>query len=506
MKVIMLMTFLSSMTLQAQNFTKITNDPFTMDGGNSHGIAFGDYNNDGYPDIYVSNLNEKDFLYKNIGNGSFARVKNNIVVDSEYNTASANWVDFDNDGDKDLFLAVGSTHEPENNVLYINSGNDKFKLAIESKVGDLINYKGSTESVTWGDLDNDGDLDMFEVNWKVQPNLLYINQGNGTFKQDSISGITNNLDWAITANWIDFNKDNQLDLFVARQGYPISAGNNNNIQLSSDNSLYIGTQEEQLNNAFNQYDPLVSSGGNSITSSWGDINNDGYLDVFIGNFDNQGNFLFLNQEGKGFERVYNDPVVNDKAFSIGSSFGDLDNDGDLDLFVSNGYQEPEKNFLYLNNGDGSFTKVNSGIITQEKTINVANVLEDFDNDGDLDVFVVSRDGNNNLMYRNEINSSNNWLKIKCVGVQSNKGALGVKIKISYRENSKDKIQYRELHQLSGYGAHGESIIHFGLGKQKVVDKIEIIWPSGVTQEFKSVKVNKFYQLMENDKQLNIFKL
>src|SRR5439155_720453 len=176
--------------------------------------------------------------------------------------------------------------------------------------------------------------------------------------------------------------------------------------------------------------PLVQSGGNSRGSAWGDYDNDGFLDLFVSNEQGQNNFLFHNNGDGTFGKIVSGSIINDGGASYGCAWGDYDNDGFLDLFVANGPASGagQNDFLYRNNGDGTFTRITTGSIVNDNASGDGCAWGDYNNDGFVDLFVSNLNGQNNLLYRNDGNS-NNWLTVRCVGQLSNRSGIGTKVRL-----------------------------------------------------------------------------
>jgi len=290
---------------------------------------------------------------------------------------------------------------------------------------------------------------------------------------------------------------------------------------------------------------LISDGGRSHGGSWADYDDDGDLDIFVANYNGNNNYLYTNNGDGSFTKVTSDIVVNDCGSSVGASWGDYDNDGDLDLFVPNDFGE--NNFLYNNNGDGSFTKVTSGIVVNDGGRSAGSGWGDFDNDGDLDLFVANFSGTSslyenigngnftkivsgpivtdigdsrgvafcdydidgdldvivtnsqnedNFLYANNGNS-NHWINIKCVGSISNYSAIGTKVKIKSIINGNSIWQMTEISGQTGRLGQNSLNTEFGLGDATIIDSVQIEWPSGVIQILTDVSVDQFITIVEN---------
>lgn len=459
-------------------FTKITAGPVVAEGGISAGCAWGDFNNDGWVDLFVvrGSVLEKarNHLFKNNGDGTFTKITTGSIATEISNSLGATWADFDNDGNLDLFVAraLGQT-----NALYRNLGDGTFASVTDTP---FSSRGGKTQSGTWADLDGDGNLDLFLTARDSSQNSLYQNVGNGKFIK-----ITRGLLSTLPSGnfrpgiWADFDNDGDPDLFL-------------NYFLNTQNLFFRNEGE----GAFSQVlDATVTRGdvGNR-GAAWGDFDNDGNLDLFVGNALGRGNQLFRNNGNGTFRRMPPDLLEGSAANSAYPAWGDYDNDGFLDLFVPNGEQTGENNALYHNSGDGNFTRVQTGSLANDGGHSVSCGWADFDNDGFLDLFVGNLQGEKNFLYRNNGNT-NHWLKFKLIGVASNRSAIGAKVRVSANYRGALRTQMREVGAGSGHNG-GELIAHFGLGEARVAETVRIEWPSGQTDELKAVSADQFLTVTE----------
>ena len=263
-------------------------------------------------------------------------------------------------------------------------------------------------------------------------------------------------------------------------------------QISSDDSVMDFqkiTDREDIFTAITT-GPVVTSGGGSAGSSWGDYDNDGDLDLFVANSGN--NFLYTNNGGGSFTAITTGPVVTDGGISFSGSWGDYDNDGDLDLFVANS----GNNFLYANNGDGSFTAITTGVVVTSGGTSFGSSWGDYDNDGDLDLFVANFN-QNNFLYANNGNA-NNWINLRLLGTHSNVSALGAKVHIKATLSGVEMWQLSEISGQTGGGYGGQNSLNaeFGLGDATIVDSIRIEWPRGIVWDTTNVAVNQFMTTTE----------
>jgi len=390
-------------------FTKITIGDIVNDGGTSRGCAWADYDNDNDLDLFVANdYDQNNFLYSNNGDGTFIKISSGSVVNDGAMSSSISWGDYDNDADLDLFVA---NYVDQKNFLYQNDGTGQFKKVTN---GNIVNDISFSMGSSWADYDNDGYLDLFVTNGGssvLQNNFLFHNNGDSSFIKITTGIIVNDASYSEGCCWGDYDNDGDLDLFVA----------NNNDQ---DNNLFSNNGDGTFTKITTGI--VVNDKGNSMGGSWGDFDNDGDLDLFVTNWLDQNNFLYANNGDGTFTKILSSPVVSDAGHSWGSAWGDFDNDGDLDLFVANAGNQ--KNFLYSNKGDGTFEKISTGIVVEESVTSTSVSWGDYNNDGFLDLFVSSEDNQKNCLYANNGNG-NNWINIKCVGTISNHSAIGAKVRV-----------------------------------------------------------------------------
>jgi enediyne biosynthesis protein E4 len=478
--------FNQSITL-SQTFTKIIQGSFVNDGGASRSVNFVDYDNDGDLDLYVSNgkrYGQRSFFYQNNG-GTFTRLFNIGPVNDSLPFDGSSWGDFDNDGSID-FCTV--TWYDSVSVLYKNNGAGNFTFLNTSPI---VTNRGFSETCSWGDYDNDGLVDLIVTNTKPtnSRNRLYRNLGNGNFASVDSGVVYNDVGYfSRGVNWVDIDGDRDLDLFICNE-----EGGNELMYQNNGNGYFT----KIINIA------PTTSGGNSWSSSWGDYDNDGDLDLFVANWGNQKNNLFRNDGNFNFTAVTNDTIVNDPGNYSCTGWGDYDNDGDLDMFVTQAYKTPNapmKNNLYKNKlietGTASFEKITAGDIVNDAGYSYGFAWADWDADGDLDLFTARtyNESENNSAFLNDGNS-NKWLEIKLTGTTSNKSAIGSKVRIKAVINGVSRWLMRDAAAQSGYC--GENLdLHFGLGDAAVIDSIKIEWPSGATQHFTNVNTNQIIRIVE----------
>jgi hypothetical protein len=476
--ILILLSLIFSGFAYPQSFTKITAGAIVNDGGWSYGCCWADFNNDGYQDLFVVNnqtVNKNNLLYMNNGNGTFTKVTTGIVVNDGGSSYGCTSADYDNDGYIDLFV----TNYGENNFLYHNNGDGTFT---KITTGAIVNDGGNSTGCAWGDYDNDGFVDLFVCN-RNQPNFLYHNNGNGTFTKITTGAIVTNNSNSGGCAWCDYDNDGYLDLYVANAGPATDFLYHNN-----GNGTFTQITNDPIVN-----DVLHSSGG-----SWGDYNNDGYMDLFVsgGVIGSGEDRLFRNNGNGTFTKITSDPIVTYNHWAGGSSWGDFNNDGYLDMF-DGGYDGI--NLLFVNNGNGTFTRIDTGIIVTDASYKEGAGWCDYDNDGSLDLFVARNNyfGGNNCLYHNE-GTINKWINIKCVGIVSNKSGIGAKLYLKAVINGSPVLQMREISSQTGGSISGQNNLNAfsGLGNATIIDSIKIVWPSGIIDKYGLIQPNRFLTAVE----------
>jgi len=479
--------------VQLSQFTRVTTGEMVNDGGGSWGVCWPDYDNDGFPDLFVSNMQENNCLYHNEGDGTFSKITD-VIVAQEGGAANitsstgATWCDLDNDGDLDAYVSNAVEHSTPANYLYLNDGDGTFTKISGVPVTDNAGNSVGTASV---DFDNDGDLDIFAANHPTFPpsgagaNCLFRND-NGDFVRLANSEIGFGEHSGESAAFADYDNDGDPDVFVPEY-------------VTDPNYLY----QNDLAGGGGGFTQIIGEapasdglGVYSLGASWADYDNDGDLDLFVANSDAD-NFMYENL-GSSFSKVTGQEIVTDGGGCAGSAWGDYDNDGDLDLFLTRGgYFTPATNQLWNNNGSGEFTRVTEGVIATDVNTSMGAAWADYDRDGDLDLFVANclNLDEDNVLYRNDGNT-NGWINIKCVGVISNRSAIGAKVRLLADMGSVSVWQMREISGQTGKAGQNSLNVHFGLGDAAIIDSIRVEWPSGMVQVLTDVDVNQFLTIEE----------
>jgi len=470
-------------------FTKITTGPVANDFEESAGCAWGDYDNDGLLDLFVINFdvngnNRTNTLYHNNGNG-FTRFPGGPPMNEGGLSHGCTWADYDNDGYLDLFVAnLGGI-----NWLYRNNGNGTFQKMTGAQAGAIAGDPPShSVSAAWADFDGDGYLDLFVANGALFTNVvdaLYRNLGQGRFTNIALaSGITQALR-STQGTWADTDGDGRLDLFVTHFDKDAGSQRNYVYRNRGDGTFQVISNGNVLNGQLN-----------SVGSAWGDYDNDGLLDLFVinrGYPDNPSalyrNVLYRNKGDGLFDRITSGPVVNDVGQFNSCAWADYDNDGFIDLFVTS---EGSGNRLYHNNGDGSFLNVTQGEIVTDRANSVGCSWGDYDNDGFLDLFVANGSlagPQKNFLYHNNANS-NHWIKVRCVGTVSNRSAIGALVRATALINGSVRTQTRQISGGEGWLSQNSLDVSIGFGAATNIDLLRIQWPSGIVQDLHNVAVDR----------------
>ncbi|GEM_PF-1152629 len=545
--------------------------------GDRHGAGWGDYDNDGDQDLFISlgagrgsTVGSKtDQLYRNEGNGVFTDITTLAGVDNAFGRGrSVNWIDYNNDGELDLFVknAGGGA-----NKLYENNGDSTFTdVASNAGISEALRSNSS-----WADFDNDGDMDLFITGVAKSKNLFWQNNGDGTFTDiTSVAGLDQK--GGVGVAWGDYDDDGNIDLYVAR-GYsdvknslswdserlsfsdqePPSKVDGLDFTTTGDQvtfdiytarcheteKIFIGSQNNSplaipftltATDAFGE--PSYLPGTDLGFFIWNDptgwhirwSNNGSGTQNFYGRINSNGQFLaaqrlnvtaaapttenslYRNNGNGTFTDVAIAAGVNSQSNDRGATWGDYDNDGDFDLYVVNTgtFESNGANHLYRNNGNGTFTDVaaTEGVMGNVGGRGDGAAWGDFNNDGFLDLYVTNGhsrpiwsqesypclDFGPHLLFENSDNN-NRWLKVDLTGTLSNSDAIGAKVIL----NSNNSTQYRQVNGGTGQlFSQGNGPLHFGLGDAESVDALTIQWPSGNEQIITNIAPNQYLTIVE----------
>jgi len=440
-----------------------------------NGVSFYDFDNDGWDDITLTTADTDEVrFFKNI-NGSFVE-QNFSLPFLNYETKSVTWVDFDNDGDSDLFV----TSETVGNKLIENLGNMTFQDI--SATSGIATNNMSTYGASWGDYNNDGFLDVFLSNRTfVVPNKLYKNEGGGSFTDVTLqAGIDQTALFSFCSAFLDINNDGLQDIYVS------------NDKLNFKNKLY-------KNNGDGTFDDISVSSGTDIgidamSVTVGDYNTDGYFDIYVTNSQG-GNHLLRNNGDETFTNVANATGTEANSVCWGAVFFDADNNMDLDLYVSSEFDGSFGDFLpaafYQNNGNTTFL-LNNSCFPGDTRESYSNAVGDIDNDGLMDLVVTNRDDKDVFLWKNNTIIDSNWIKLNLTGTLSNRDAIGTRIEISINGEK----QYGYTHCGEGYLSQNSKVEHFGLSDHTIIDYIKLTWQSGLVENFFNVQSNQTLNITE----------
>ncbi len=467
----------------SQTFTKVTDSPLSTHPGDSRSVNWVDVSNDGYIDCFISNgpsSGQNNSLFLNNSNGGFTLVQNDPIVMDGKPSDGATFADIDNDGDLDAFVVNWYNRH---NMAYLNNGLGQFTQVTD---GLWVTNSGYSETAAFGDYDNDGFVDLYVTNSEgISRNFLYRNKGAHVFEKINEGSMVTDQSASRNVSWSDIDGDGDLDLFITNE-------------LGQKDELYknnAGTSFEKLTDV-----EITSEGFSTMSSSWADMDNDGDLDLFLATNQTK-NQLYRNEGDFVFTKLSNSAVSASNTNSFSSAWSDIDNDGDLDLFVTNAFASGIrlKNNLYLNDGHGEFTAVDEGVVVTDAGWSFGCAFGDYDNDGFQDLVVATTrfDGNDEFdyLYHNDGNE-NHWIMLSLVGTVSNRSALGAKVRVKSLIDNVPVWQMREVSSQSAYCSQNDMRAHFGLGDAVVVDSVIIEWPSGIVQYLTNLSINQIITVEE----------
>lgn len=480
------------------------------------GICVFDYNKDGFEDLYITSGMNDDVLYRNNGDGTFSNVYEGSGLEDTraFVTQGVAGADVNRDGWTDLFITTitvkDTTHKIPRamNLLFLNNGDNTFRNVTEEfGLDELITF---STAPNFGDFNADGYPDLFVGNYfheyeggldhisdativnahKTAKGHLLLNKGGKSFENVYEDYGLNHKGFGFGGVFTDFDNDGDQDLFVNHDfGYKRTP------DLLLEN-LYPKKEFRDVADEYNM-DLKINSMGTAIA----DINEDGILDYYISNI--KFNWFMLSQgEGKPYRNKLKERGMKYFAISWGSNFADFDQDGDMDLYVSNGdlnpYCTPMGNFYFVNEG-GQFTEDGLAKGVKDYGIGRGSVIFDMENDGDMDILVVNQQAVSHYpiptttrLYRND-STKGNWMKVALEGVEAESDGLGSRLELHL--NGK-----KMLREIDGGGSSHMSqnsrIAHFGLGDAEQIDSIVVRWTGGNVQVVKPVAVNQLIRVKE----------
>ncbi len=469
-------------------FKDVTDAAGVADKGHSKGIAFYDYNRDGFADIFVSNKGGANVLYMNKKDGTFAEVTDAAgVTDTGFAMGSV-FADFDNDGIADLYVPKGGRTEIEANRLFRGLGDGKFAdVTKEAGVGCKQFSYGSLAC----DFDHDGKLDLLVVNYGVgQKNRLFHNEstpGKMAFTEVTDESGLVHTGWSWSAQTADVNNDGWTDLYISRGRYPAGEPNIMYINASVPGKIRFVDFSKQSG---------LDDANWALGAAFADYDNDGNIDCFLSNYVGP-NKLFKGDGTGHFVDTTHIAKLDDRPdhWGKGPCWGDINHDGFVDLYEGDC---KFANQLYVNNGDGTFTNVTeqNPDVKLETVRTKGTAMADYDNDGDLDLYAVNW-AVKNALFQNQTNDSN-WLQVDCAGTVSNKDGVGTKVRVYEAKHMGDKAFYegsREVMTSTGFCSQNALTQHFGLSADKTYD-VEAVFPSGLIAYALDVKAGQRITITE----------
>lgn len=472
-------------------FSRVNLAPISVDRSNSPGTSWVDYDNDEDLDIFVSNQGS-NFLYQNQG-GTFTKVTTSQLVTDSFVSFGNCWADIDNDDDLDVFVVGNSSG------MYENNGQGGFaRLPLSSTFDGETNIRGW--SCAWADYNLDGFVDLaithaggFHGNPPV-PNYLFRNNGDRTFARIRDTDITNSGNAPFTVGtWSDYDLDGDPDYFIGSG--PASSSPGPDFAFHND-LIESGTEGFSHWTGITLTDRLRDG----QVWNWIDYDNDGDLDLYITNWGGSmggglRDELFRNDDGV-YTEITTGAIVTDSNVSLASVWGDFDNDADLDVFVADGSSNTTNRY-YLNNGDGTFSRRSSGIINTDRNVSWGAAAGDYDNDGDLDLFISNAVNNSrNFLYRNDSDNGNHWIKLRLKGTTSNRAGIGALVRARATINGLPVWQMREVSAQNSFNGHNAFDVHFGFGTATMIDTVRIRWPSGTEDQLTNVTIDQFMTITE----------
>jgi hypothetical protein len=472
-------------------FTRVTTGDLVTIPAWYFGGEWGDYDDDGYLDLFVGGTiaATRNYLYHNNQDGTFTLIEDAKMPKVPSNQHGAAWGDYDNDGHLDLVVTSGNP-EITHNALYHNNGDGSFTAVTE---GPIYSATVWFHAPSWFDYDNDGLLDLFIAGHNAT-NRLFRNNGDGTFTNVTEGILVTDPSNSAGHVWFDYDGDGKFDLLV--------------------DNFAPYTRALYRNEGGGVFSKITDSGlSDPSADTWGvcaaDYDNDGFVDVLFGNDGTTS--LFHNQGNGTFAPVTDGPIAT-QTMTPGvfpaCAWGDYDNDGFLDLLLSRACFpespacQPLTVLLFHNNGDGSFTSVDSGpVATANVTQANGPAWGDYDNDGFLDLFmsqgILWSTPGNNLLFHNDGNT-NAWLKVKLIGTISNRSGIGATVRVKATYRGAERWQMRTV---SG-GGEGEGNqpnaleSTFGMGDATIVNTVRVEWPSGKVQELHDVTPRQLLTITE----------
>lgn len=446
--------------------------PIVTHSNDSWNGAWVDIDRNGFDDLFVTTKNPKqpNELYLSKGDGNYTRVTDSALLTQLGTTVASVWADINNDGWMDV-LVVNATEK--RSLLYLNKGNGAFDPQLNSGLELHPQYY---HGAAFADFDNDGFVDLVITNFfPTRFHQLYKNNGDNTFALITNTPVSTVSERAMAPILADYDHDGFVDIFIPN-------GNDR------PNSLFRnlgGFQFEKITTG-----EIVNDAFNSVGAAWGDYNNDGYPDLYVVNASGQNNNLYRNNGDGTFTSVRDILIVNERGHNHSAAWLDLDNNGHLDLFVTN---DQGSNALYLNDGKGNFERKSGELIGGNTGRTYGTALSDVNRDGRMDIMVFNHSDQPNRLFCNNSTAKTNWIGFSLVGQASNRTAIGARVSVK----SDGVWQTQSILPVSGFGGQNTTRLLFGLNTASVIDSLVIHWPSGYRQvSTKSFAINAYHTILE----------
>jgi len=454
--------------LYSQNFLDRSTELGINEGGVNRGVAIGDFDNNGFEDIYVSRKDGPNSLFVNYGNFQFVESAEALGVADTGKTSGSLWIDFDNDGDLDLFCG----NQFGQSKLFENHEGSFTDVSLDYGIYENHNI----QSVNAVDFDNDGDLDIYLAQFNSE-NILYRNEGDYFLNYIQPSGISND-EQSMGAIFFDYDNDGDQDL------YQTLDGNRGNLLFRNDEGFYKDVTQE-TNTAYE---------GQGMGVDVADLDNNGLFDIYFSNLHE--NILYL-QNSNGIFEIKNGGPLQERGMGWGTSIFDSNNNGLLDIYVANDSHfeingESFCNKMIVNQGNMEYSYAPDVNDLQNMYASYGSAYADFNNDGLMDLFVCNVGADGNQIFEN-VSELKNFVSIQLEGVVSNRQAIGASVSV-FAEAQK---WTKQLQAGSSYCSQNTSRIHFGLYTLNAVDSIQIRWPSGKIQTVLSPSINQIINIKES---------
>ena len=438
-----------------------------------HGVVVGDFDGDGFEDMFIPGTSQPNMLLKNMGDSTFQNVISGSGIAVQGFSYTAVWADIDNDHDLDLFVGnLSNQFFSFSNQLYLNDGTGQFTdYTFEAGLGSFV----ATRSILAADIDNDGYTDFYVCNSGGQ-NILWKNNGDLTFSDVTLSSGTSDPLISMGAIFFDYDNDGDQDLYVTHDA-------------NQANLLF-------RNNGIGQFTNVSAVSGTGLAAMGmgvdvADINHDGWFDIYVTNLGLS--FLFLNNQDGTFSEEAVSRGVTNGGMGWGCFFLDQDNDTDQDLYVVNQYSfAPVTNKLYDNDGAGNFIDLAAGTLLQSTNNGFGGAWLDVDNNGYQDI-VIANTGDTLIELFLNATQENHWASFELIGTVSARDAFGTRVNL-YADGEQFITEKKSA---SSYSAQSSHRVHFGLGSAPQIDSVHVVFPSGIEHWLYNLPVDRLYTVMED---------